>query len=330
MQNTNHISKTYRALSLAAFGGPENLGFATLAGLEPGPGEILVRIEAAGLNPVDVKTRAGGGIATMMPKPPLILGWDMAGKVVKIGSGVTGFAAGDAVFGMIGFPSKAGAYAEYALVKPEEIAPRPSRVNAILAAATPLAALTAWQALFEVAKLRAGMRLLVIGAAGGVGHFAVQIAKAMGVEVTGTTSARNQDFVLSLGAKSVMDYQSQSLEQIPGDFDAALNTVNPEWAQKAFGAVKPGGMVVSITGKAPLPEGFGDRRSESFLVKADSTALRKIAALMESGQVKPEVEKIYGWSDASSAHRHMESGHVRGKLVMRIDGLALGTEARQS
>src|SRR5262245_2509297 len=243
-----------RVMSQQTVGGPEGLELVDLPQPEPAPTEVLVRVAAAGVNPVDWKVRARGGF---LGDPPFTVGWDVAGTVERVGVGVTRFAPGDRVFGMPRFPKQAACYAEYVTSPSRQLAPTPEGLSDVEAAALPLAVLTAWQALVETADVQPGQRVLVLGAAGGVGHLAVQIAKARGAHVIGTASAQKHAFLAELGADEAVDYTEQPVEEAVADVDVVLDLVGDESTARAVGTLRDGGLFIlvpSAAGMEPLKE----------------------------------------------------------------------------
>ena len=236
-----------RAVVLRGFGGPEVLRLEQADRPEPIPTEVLVRVRAAGINPVDAKTRAGRGMAAALGEPPLILGWDVAGVVEEVGAGVTRFAAGDEVFGMPWFPRQAGAYAEYVTAPSRHFAPLPHGLTVAQAAGLPLAGLTAWQALVDLGCIMDGDRVLVLAAAGAVGHLAVQIAKALGAYVVATASTANHDFLRELGVDEPIDYTEQRFEQAAADLDVVVDLIGTEeYGLRSLGALREGGLLIAV------------------------------------------------------------------------------------
>jgi NADPH:quinone reductase-like Zn-dependent oxidoreductase len=305
------------AVRQETLGGPEVLELVEVPRPAPVPTEVLVRVRAAGVNPVDWKTRARGGF---LGDPPFTVGWDVAGVVEEVGFGVTRFAPGDRVFGMPRFPREAAAYAEYATSPSRQLARTPEELSDVEAAALPLAGLTAWQALVETAAVAAGHRVLVLGAAGGVGHLAVQIAKARGAYVIGTASAAKHDFLSSLGVDEAVDYTSEKVGERVGNVDVVFDVVGDD-AEDALSTVRDGGIVVTLSGSAagPLRELGGDRvRVESILVEPDRTGMEAIAGLAEAGTLRPHVSKTFSLRDAGRAHEHGETGRTQGKLVLTV------------
>jgi NADPH:quinone reductase-like Zn-dependent oxidoreductase len=270
---------------------------------DPGEGEVLVRVHAASVNPADWKLR------------PIISGRDVSGFVEAVGPGVTRFAQGDAVFG-----SAVGVYAQYAIANEAELARKPLTVDHIHAAAIPLAALTAWQALFEIAGLKEGRRLLIHGAAGGVGSFAVQLAKWKGARVAGTASSRNQLFLLGLGVDQAIDHFGQRFEDLVGPVDVVLDTVGGDAQRRSWNVLRKGGMLVSIVAPPSTEEA---RRHEAtaatFTTRPDGAQLAQIGELIDFGYVRPVVETVLPLSQAKRAHQISEAGDVRGRIVLSVE-----------
>ncbi|MGW0311508.1 NADP-dependent oxidoreductase [Streptomyces flavidovirens] len=316
---------TMRAVSQDEFGGPEVLHAVTLPRPEPLPTEVLVRVVAAGVNPVDCKTRGGAGMAGVLGEPPFVLGWDVSGVVEAAGFGVHTLSAGDEVFGMPWFPRPAGAYAEYVTAPARQFARKPAHLSHDEAAAVPLAALTAWQTLVDAARLREGQRVLIHAAAGGVGHFAVQIAHHLGAHVIGTARAAKHDWLRELGADEVVDYTAVRFEDLVGDVDVVIDLVgdaHDSTSTRSLDTLRPGGLLVAVpSGVSPelleKAESRG-RRATAYLVEPDGHALGEIARLIDSGVLLVEVEEVFPLEKAADAHRHVESGRTRGKLVLRV------------
>lgn len=286
--------------------------------------EVLIQVKAISINPVDVKTRAGKGIfGRLRTEAPLILGWDIAGTVVEIGSDVTDFAVGDDVFGMVNFPGRGKAYAEYVAAPASQLAHKPENCSFEEAAASTLAALTAYQAFTHKAPLQAGQKVLIHAAAGGVGHFAVQIAKHLGAYVLGTSSAPNKEFVLALGADEHIDYSTQKLEDVVSEVDIVLDLVGGENIARSLHVVKPGGTVISIpTGISEELMAQAQEKGVNaffFLVQSNGDDMKQIATLLGDGTVKAHVSTIYDFSDMPAAHSQQETGKTRGKLVVKLN-----------
>jgi NADPH:quinone reductase-like Zn-dependent oxidoreductase len=274
-------------------------------------------VRAAAVNPVDAKVRAGGfGPGAPMPQIP---GYDLAGVVEETGPGATRFKKGDEVFAYLNL-RRGGAYAQYALVKEDEAAAKPRKMSFEEAAAVPLAALTAWQALVETAKLEPGQIVLIHGGSGGVGSFAVQIAKARGAKVIATASTRNQATLKELGADQAIDYTTTKFEDVAKEVDVVLDTVAGETLARSYGVVKKGGIIVSILGP-PNKEELSKReiRGKVILAHPNSEMLGEIGKLIEAGKIKPLVSEVLPLAEAARAHRQIETGHTRGKIVLKVD-----------
>lgn len=284
-------------------------------------GEVLVQVKAISINPVDVKSRAGKGIyGRIKDAGTLILGWDISGVVTSSRSEL--FSPGDEVFGMVNFPGHGKAYAEYVAVPASQLAQKPGNIDHDQAAATTLAALTAWQALVTNAKIKAGDRVLIHAASGGVGHFAVQLAKHLGAYVVGTSSAANRDFVLSLGADEHIDYRSQQFEEVVNNIDFVLDTIGGENIDRSLEVIKPGGSLISI------PTGLSESVSEKakakningyfILVQSSGEDMRSIAALLEKGIIRPFVSQRFAFEQMAEAHVQLESGRTVGKVIVEL------------
>ncbi len=316
MKNEN--GEIMKAVRIHGFGGRERLVYEDAPRPKADAGEVLIRVHAAGVNPVDWKTRKGDGVAGQFNEFPAILGWDVSGTVTGLGERAGGIAIGDEVYGMIRFPKPGAAYAEYAAAPVGHLVRKPKSLDHISAAAVPLAALTAWQALFSVAQLKAGQRVLIHAAAGGVGHLAVQLAKWKGLYVAGAASAGNAAMVKELGADEIFDYRSGPFEYALKDFDAAIDTVGGDIAVRSYAVLKPGGVMVSILGGGdPERAREMDIRSVGMLVKPDAGQLREITAQIDAGRIKPWVESVLPLAGAAEAHALSESGRTRGKIVLK-------------
>jgi len=248
------------------------------------------------------------------------LGWDISGIVEEIGAGVTRFKKGDAVYGMPRFPQIAAAYAEYVSIPDAEVAHKPQSIDHIHAAALPLVSLTAWQALFEAIDLKDGQNILIHAAAGGVGHIAVQLAKWKNAFVIGTASAHNADYLAEIGVDQFVDYRAYRFEDVVSDVDVVLDAMSGNVRQRSWSVLKPGGIIVSILGppSAETAAQYGVRAT-NVLVHPDGRQLAEIAALADSGILKPNVEAVYPLAEAAQAHAHVQKGHTRGKIVLRTD-----------
>ncbi|MGK5730744.1 NADP-dependent oxidoreductase [Streptomyces sp. URMC 124] len=303
------------------FGGPEVLRLADVERPEPQPTEILVRVHAAGVNPVDVKTRAGEGIAGWLGAPPFTLGWDVSGTVEAVGFGVTLFQPGDEVYGMPRFPHLGAAFAEYVTAPSRHFARKPAGLTHAEAAALPLAALTARQILVDTAGVRAGQRVLVHAAAGGVGHLAVQIAKSRGAYVIGTSGPAKADFVRSLGADEVLDHTAVRFEDEVRDADLVVDSIgDPAHQLRSLRTLRPGGLLVAVPSGVDPEAARAARergvRATGFLVEPDRAGLEAITALVEAGELRVEVSAELPLQEAAKAHALVETGRTRGKVVL--------------
>ncbi|MEV5803350.1 NADP-dependent oxidoreductase [Streptomyces collinus] len=305
-----------RAVIVEQWGGPETLIEKDVERPEPGFNEVLVRVHAAGVNPVDWKTRASGALIDWGTVPAV--GWDVSGTVEAVGPGVSLYRPGDEVFGMPLFPRQAGGYAEYVVAPARHFAPKPTGLTHVEAAALPLAALTAWQALVDTAGVRPGERVLVHAAAGGVGHLAVQIAKARGAYVIGTASAGKHELVKELGADEVIDYRAVRFEDVVGDVDVVLDGLGGQNAERSLKILKAGGRLITLPGPDDVPAAPEGVRAVWMLVEPDHLGLREIAALVERGALKPVVDTVLPLAEAAKAHEIGEQGRTTGKIVLTV------------
>jgi NADPH:quinone reductase-like Zn-dependent oxidoreductase len=313
-------AKKMRAISQDVLGGPEVLRLVELERPAPRPNEVLVRVRAAGVNPTDCKHRADG---RDLGKPPFVLGWDVSGVVEETGIGVALFTPGDEVFGLLPYPFGHGSHAEYVTGPARAFTLKPSGIDHIQAGALPTAALTAWQALVELAELRAGQRVLIHAAAGGVGHTAVQIAKAQGAYVIGTASAGKHDFLHELGVDEAVDYRTTDITEAVRDVDVVLDTIGGDTSVRSLRVVRPGGLVVSILPVGP-DEFYTDAeqlgvRAVRMLVDADHYGMKAIADLVEAGKLRATIAGTFPLADAAKAHAASETGRTSGKLVLVVD-----------
>jgi NADPH:quinone reductase-like Zn-dependent oxidoreductase len=310
-----------RVISQDEYGGPEVLHLSERPTPEPLPTEVRVRVVAAGVNPVDWKTRTGRGMAGVIGPPPFVLGWDVAGVVDATGYGVTRFAPGDRVFGMPWFPRQAGAYGELVTAPSRQFARVPTGVDDLSAGALPLAALTAWHAL-EAGNVEAGQRVLVLAAAGGVGHLAVQLARARGATVIGTASREKHDLLARLGVDEAIDYRSTDLSRAVRGVDAVIDLVGGPGALDLLSSLRPGGTLVVV------PSGLPDRlagaardagvHATGMLVEPDGCTLESIADLVAAGTVQVVIAGTFPLEEVAAAHRAGESGRTTGKLVLTV------------
>ena len=314
------VQATMRAIAASTWGAPDVLKQVTIARPEPGPTEILVAVHAAGVNPTDWKSRASGGFGRWGDPP--ILGYDVSGVVESVGRGASLFQPGDAVFGMPRFPEQAGGYAEYIAAPSRRFARKPEGLDHVQAAALPLVGLTAWQALAEVAQVAPGQRVLVHAAAGGVGHVAVQIAKALGAYVIATASAPKHALVRSLGADELIDYREADFAETLRDIDVVLETIGGDNGMRSLATLRRGGILVWLTG--PLDPDVESRgrelgvRTGFTLVEPDRAGLLALIELVDSGRLRVEIADVLPLADAARAHRLGESNRTTGKLVLRV------------
>jgi NADPH:quinone reductase-like Zn-dependent oxidoreductase len=309
---------TMRAIRQEVLGGPEVLREVEVERPEPGFSQVLVKVHAAGVNPTDWGHRAHG---IFLGPPPFILGWDVSGVVVATGFGVTLFKPGDEVFGMLPYPFGVGSHAEYVAGPARAFANKPGNVDHVQAGALPLAALTAWQALNDTAHLQPGQRVLIHAAAGGVGHLAVQIAKARGAYVIGTASAKNHDLVASLGADEVIDYHAVPFEKVATGIDVVLDPITGDYTARSLRTLRPGGILVSLLPFAPETRAEAERlgvRAELMLVEHDRRGMTAIADLVTEGRLRPVVAGTFPLAEAAQAHELGETRHVAGKLVLTV------------
>ena len=309
---------TMKAVRFHSYGGPEVLVQEDVPRPEAAAEEVLIRVHAAGVNPLDWKVRGGYVKEWLQHHLPLIPGWDVSGVVEAIGAGYTDLNVGDEVYGLLDF-RRDGAYAEYVTAPTRDMALKPTSVDHVQAAAVPIAALTAWQALFDAADLSAGQTVLIHGAAGGVGHFAVQFAKWKGARVIGTASARNVNFVREFGADEVFDYQTTRFEDTVKGVDVVLDTQGGETQQRSWQVLKKGGILVATIGISS-PEAAAEHgvQGKALAVHPDANQLAQIAALIDVGDLKPLIQSVLPLAEAARAHELSQAGHVRGKIVLNV------------
>ena len=304
-----------KAVRIHEFGGPETLQVEELPMPEPGPGELRIRVMAASVNPVDYKMRNGG----YLPKEalPLTLGRDVAGVVDAVGADVRGFHTGDAVFAML--DREHGGYTEFVAQAAENCARKPARLDAIQAAAVPLAGLTAWQGLFDHGGLQSGQRVLIHGAAGGVGHLAVQFARARGATVIATCSARDVDFVKGLGATQVIDYHAQRFEDVVQNVDLVYDLVAGETQDRSWAVLKDGGTMVSTLQEPDKQKAAAKHaRAAHYMAQPNGPQLAEIGRLIDEGRVTPQIARVFPLEAAAEAETALEKEHVAGKIVLEV------------
>jgi NADPH:quinone reductase-like Zn-dependent oxidoreductase len=303
-----------KAIRLHARGGPEAFAYEEAPQPRPGEGEVLVRVHAAAVTPTELVWVPTWTTPTGEPRRfPIILGHEFSGEVAAVGDGVTDVAVGNPVYGLNDWFGD-GALAEYCVARAAEVAPKPRSVDHLAAAVTPISALTAWQGLIGRARLAAGDRVLVHGAAGGVGVFAVQLARWRGATVIGTASAHNAAFVRGLGADEVIDYRAVRFEDIARGIDVVFDTVGGETLDRSWGVLKPGGRLVTI---AASVEGSPDPRTREafFIVRPDRGQLNEITRLIDAAQLRPVVDRVFPLARARQAYEHKPA---RGKVVLSV------------
>ena len=306
-----------KAIRIHQYGGPEVLAQVEMQRPTPKPNEVLIRVHAASVNPAGWKVRAGY-MKDFLPLPlPATLGADVSGTVEEVGSSVTRFKRGDEVYASLGL--EGGGYAEYAVAPETIVAEKPSTLDHLRAAAVPVVGLTAWQALFDVAQLGEGQKVLIHGAAGGVGNFAVQFAKGRGAYVIGTSSSGNHAFLRELGVDQTVDYQKTRFEDVVRDVDAVLDTIGGDTQERSFKTLKKGGILVSIVQppSQELAAKYGVR-ALFYGAHPDAAGLAGIARLIDSGKVKIVVDTVLPLAEARRAHELSQSGHARGKIVLKV------------
>lgn len=307
-----------KALALRSFGGPEVLKVEELPRPQPSEDQVLVRVIAAAINPVDAAVRRGMFKQMTGENFPLVGGSDISGVVEKAGAKITQVKPGDAVYAYLSVRN-GGGYSEYAIARPNEMARKPQSLTFAEAAAVPLAATTAWEALVDNAHLTSGQTVLIHGGSGGVGSFAVQIAKARGAKVIATASTANQDVLKQLGVDQPIDYTATKFEDVVNDADLVLDCVGRETLTRSYGVVKKGGILVSIAGR-PDPAECEKRgiRGTSFMAEPRAEVLNELTALIDAKKIKPVVARTVSLAEAAQAQEEVAARHTRGKVVIRI------------
>jgi NADPH:quinone reductase-like Zn-dependent oxidoreductase len=312
-----------KAIILKGFGGVENLIKTEIPLPVISDNEVLVKVKSFSINPVDIKTRIGKGQSSRLKEHnPIILGWDISGIVTDTGKAVTSFKKGDEVFGMVNFPGHGKAYAEYVASPEEHLSLKPDSISHEEASAASLAALTAWQLLKEKSGIKPGYRVLIHAAAGGVGHYAVQMAKYLGAYVFGTASAGNREFVLNIGANEHIDYTTQHFEDILKDIDFVLDTIGGEYIDRSLRVLKSGGTIISIpSGAAESVKEKAQSKGingDMFRVHSDGKDMKEIATLLQRGIIRSHISKVFSFDEIRDAHLQIESGKTRGKIVVSV------------
>ena len=321
MPDTSPLPARQRAVMLTRFGGPEVLEIAQRPWPQPVDDEVLVRVAAASVNPVDLKIRAGTYPRVRADMLPIVLGRDLAGTIEVVGTAAHDMVShGDKVFAYLGF--ERGAQAEYVVVKAVELVAMPDALDFVAAAAVPLAAMTAWQGMVDHGGLQAGQRILIHGGAGGVGHMAIQLAKARGATVLATVSAGDLDFARSLGADEAIDYKAQDFVAVAGQVDLVLDLVGGETQARSVAVVKPGGTLVSTIDVADAVKAEAMARDvrvpDRWYAEPNAAQLGEIADLISAGRVRPVVAQTFPLDRVGAAHDRQAKGGFRGKIVLTL------------
>jgi NADPH:quinone reductase-like Zn-dependent oxidoreductase len=300
------------------YGGPEMLTCTEAPRPRCGPGEVLVQVHAAGVNPVDWKIREGHLKEQLKHTFPLVLGWDVSGAITETGPGTSRLKTGDEVFSRPDL-LRDGAYAEFIVIKESEVARKPRTLDHVHAASLPLAGLAAWQALVEAAQLASGQRVLIHAAAGGVGSLAVQLAKTRGAYIVATASARNHDYLRGLGADEIIDYEHVRFEDLAPAMDVVLDTRGGDTQERSWKTLKPGGILVSLVSppSAKTAANLGLREAFVF-VQPNAAQLEMIGGLVDAGKLKSDVETVLPLAEAKRAQALSQGGHTRGKIVLQV------------
>lgn len=307
-----------RTITQSTFGGPSVLEIAEIDEPRPGAGQVTIEVGAASVNPVDIAVRSGA--FELIGDPPFTLGWDVAGVVVDVGTGILAFGEGDEVMGLVGFPGRGNAYADRVVADASELVARPAALTMEQAGALPLVGLTAWQALVGIAELEAGQRVLIHRAAGGVGHIAVQVAKARGAHVIGTARAAKHSLLRDLGADTLIDYTTTDFVAGAGRVDIVFDLVGGDYAERSADVLEPGGLLIGAIGSNL---GFSAERAaergvrfEVVSVRPSADGLNRLVELVESGELRVLVDEVIPLADVAKAHALVELGHATGKVVL--------------
>lgn len=307
-----------KAIRMHEYGGPGVLHYEEAPIPVPASDEVLIRIFASGVNPVDWKIRSGAATKLFPVQLPLIPGWDVSGEVVEVGSDILNFRVGDEVYGRPDL-NKNGSYAEYMVVKADQVNKKPKSIDHDKSAAVPLAGQTAWEGLFEHGDLKPGQRVLIHGGAGGVGSYAVQFAKWKGAYVITTASGKDAEFLEELGADEVIDYHNENFTSDLEKVDLVFDLIGGDTQRRSLDIIKSGGKLVTTVAPSAREEA-GKRSIEltSFLTRSNPAVLQTIADLIDSGKIKPVISKIFPLEKAADAQRFGEDGHPRGKIVLKV------------
>lgn len=308
---------TMTAVLLESFGGTEALRVKQIDRPEPGDSEVLIKVHAASVNPVDYKIASGQYAAVKQDQLPMVLGRDISGTVVSCGRQVTGLQAGDEVFAML--DRAHGGFAEYVALSAELCAAKPAKLDHAAAAAVPLAGITAWQGLFDHGQLNSGQRVLIHGGPGGVGHFAIQFAKERGANVSTTGSAQDKDFLRLLGADQAVDYKSDRFEEVVHDVDLVLDLIAGDTQERSWAVLKDGGALISALAK-PSEMLARERRARatSYMAQPNAAELGQIGQLIAAGKVKPYIEATFALDEAAKALQRLQHRHTQGKIVLEV------------
>jgi len=308
-----NTSKAMQAIHAHDYGGPEVLMLEETPLPQPDADQVLIRLKAAGVNPADWKMRAGFYKQFMQLQFPWTPGMEGAGIIEAVGANVTSFKKGEEVYGIV-----TGGYSEYALAKASEIQPKPASLTFEEAASIPVGVLTAWGVVIDAAKVEAGQYVLVHGAAGGVGAYAVQLARWKGAHVTGTASASNVEFVRSLGAENVIDYQATPFETVVRDVDVVIDTVGGDIPERSFQVLRPGGVFVTVAARLAEDAGKAQNVKATGAGRAPAENLKQVSELIEAKQLKPVTGAKFSLADARQAQELSQTGHGRGRIILRI------------
>jgi NADPH:quinone reductase-like Zn-dependent oxidoreductase len=314
-----------KAAIIDKFGDADVLEITEVDKPEINDNQVLIKVKATGINPVDTKVRAGTSGISKQIKLPAILGWDVSGIIQNVGKNVQSFRSGDEVFGCIGFPGLGKTYAEFTVADPQLLAKKPHNISFEEASAVPLAGLTAYQAINEELKISAGQKVLIQAAAGGVGHLAVQFAKISGAFVIGTASEKNEKFLKSIGVDQFIDYKKEKFEEVVHEVDAALDAMGGEILYRTISCVKPGGMMVclpSSTKNDPKAIELANERNIKLIwpmMRPDGEQIRLIASLLQEKKLKVFVDKIFTLDQIMWAHKAVETHQTKGKVVVKMD-----------
>ncbi len=310
-----------KAIVQQELGGPEVLRACEVEAPDPIPTEVQVRVRAAGVNPVDLKTRMGRGMSFVIGPPPFTVGWDVCGEVTAVGGGVTRFQVGDEVFGMPWFPREAAAYAEYVTAPSRHFEHKPHALSVEEAGALPLAGLTAWQVVVDTLRVQDGDDVLIHGAAGGVGHLAVQVAAARGANVFATARSEQADFLAELGAARTFDYRDDDFDSHLSELDSVIDLTGI-CGERSLSVMRPGATLVSVpSGIKPELHQLAEeakKRATGILVEPDPVGLAGLCDLIEQGKLEIEVAEVFDLEQAADAHRLAEAGHGAGKIVLQV------------